>query len=401
MSDNEKYKYSSKKEYSEINKNIVSKKQEEHEKKKDIIYYTINVNYYEEYEMYYLDIPKSYLSQITQLRQRKEDIFAKGKILTFTSTDNKDFYFDAVIDSTEDIYAYLVPIKEKYRYSDDLEGKYIVNERIGDLTYIRMKDAIEEFIEGNCCSKNIENFILGKNVNYNSSHNTLKSIINYNKHYSTDIRNFSRLTYNQSVQLNKIFYNEMNTIKLNANSDNRIICLIIYAIYQTRKKNKNKILICSSSNSVADSISLELLNMRKQVNNLKLLRIYAKNQEIIKRNRKLDRISFHKLVKKKFRKNFYDKYEKREWIIKNHDIIISTCVNSYNDDIINTKFPFVIIIDANNANENECLIPLTLNSRHVVLISYEDDENNNGNESEEISLYKRMRHLYPEIHINI
>ena len=401
MSDNEKYKYSSKKEYSEINKNIVSKKQEEHEKKKDIIYYTINVNYYEEYEMYYLDIPKSYLSQITQLRQRKEDIFAKGKILTFTSTDNKDFYFDAVIDSTEDIYAYLVPIKEKYRYSDDLEGKYIVNERIGDLTYIRMKDAIEEFIEGNCCSKNIENFILGKNVNYNSSHNTLKSIINYNKHYSTDIRNFSRLTYNQSVQLDKIFYNEMNTIKLNANSDNRIICLIIYAIYQTRKKNKNKILICSSSNSVADSISLELLNMRKQVNNLKLLRIYAKNQEIIKRNRKLDRISFHKLVKKKFKKNFYDKYEKREWIIKNHDIIISTCVNSYNDDIINTKFPFVIIIDANNANENECLIPLTLNSRHVVLISYEDDENNNGNESEEISLYKRMRHLYPEIHINI
>ena len=401
MSDNEKYKYSSKKEYSEINQNIVSKQQEEHEKKKDIIYYTINVNYYEEYEMYYLDIPKSYLSQITQLRQRKEDIFAKGKILTFTSTDNKDFYFDAVIDSTEDIYAYLVPIKEKYRYSDDLEGKYIVNERIGDLTYIRMKDAIEEFIEGNCCSKNIENFILGKNVNYNSSHNTLKSIINYNKHYSTDIRNFSRLTYNQSVQLDKIFYNEMNTIKLNANSDNRIICLIIYAIYQTRKKNKNKILICSSSNSVADSISLELLNMRKQVNNLKLLRIYAKNQEIIKRNRKLDRISFHKLVKKKFKKNFYDKYEKREWIIKNHDIIISTCVNSYNDDIINTKFPFVIIIDANNANENECLIPLTLNSRHVVLISYEDDENNNDNESEEISLYKRMRHLYPEIHINI
>ena len=264
-----------------------------------------------------------------------------------------------------------------------------------------MKDAIEEFIEGNCCSKNIENFILGKNVNYNSSHNILKSIINYNKYYSTDIRNFSRLTYNQSVQLNKIFYNEMNTIKLNANSDNRIICLIIYAIYQTRKKNKNKILICSSSNSVADSISLELLNMRKQVNNLKLLRIYAKNQEIIKRNRKLDRISFHKLVKKKFKKNFYDKYEKREWIIKNHDIIISTCVNSYNDDIINTKFPFVIIIDANNANENECLIPLTLNSRHVVLISYEDDENNNDNESEEISLYKRMRHLYPEIHINI
>ena len=39
MSDNEKYKYSSKKEYSEINKNIVSKKQEEHEKKRYYLLY--------------------------------------------------------------------------------------------------------------------------------------------------------------------------------------------------------------------------------------------------------------------------------------------------------------------------------------------------------------------------
>ena len=397
MSNNEKYNYSSKEEYSKINKNIVSKQQKEHEKKQNQIYYTINVYYYEEYEMYYLEIPKSYLDKINQLRKKKEDIFAKGKILTFTDKDNKNFYFDAVIDSTEDIYAYLVPIKEKYRYSMDLARKYIVNERTGDLTYIRMKDAIDEFMEGNCCSKNIEKYILGKNVSYNSGYNKLKDIIDYNRYYSTYIRNFSGLTYNQSLQIDKIFYNEMNTIRLNANFDNKIICLIIYAIYQTRKYIDDKILICSSSNIVADSISLELLNMKKYVYNLNLLRIYAKNQEIIKRNKKLNRISFHKILKKKFNKKFYNIYEKKEWIINKHDIIISTCVNSYNDDIINYHFPFVIIIDANNANENECLIPLTLNSRHVVLISFGDNENDN----DEINLYKRMRHLYRGIHINI
>ena len=278
MSNNEKYSYSSKEEYSKINKIIVSKQQKEHEKKQNHIYYTINVYYYEEYEMYYLEIPKSYLDKINQLRKKKEDIFAKGKILTFTDKDNKNFYFDAVIDSTEDIYAYLVPIKEKYRYSMDLARKYIVNERTGDLTYIRMKDAIDEFMEGNCCSKNIEKYILGKNVSYNSGYNKLKDIIDYNRYYSTYIRNFSGLTYNQSLQIDKIFYNEMNTIRLNANFDNKIICLIIYAIYQTRKYIDDKILICSSSNIVADSISLELLNMKKYVYNLNLLRIYAKNQ---------------------------------------------------------------------------------------------------------------------------
>ena len=52
-------------------------------------------------------------------------------------------------------------------------------------------------------------------------------------------------------------------------------------------KLSDKILICSSSNSVVDSISLELLNLQERVNDFQLLRIYAKNQEIIKRSRNL------------------------------------------------------------------------------------------------------------------
>ena len=43
---------------------------------------------------------------------------------------------------------------------------------------------------------------------------------------------------------------------------------------------------------------------------LNILRVYAKNQEIIKRNKRLNGISFHKLVKKKYKKRFYDREEK-------------------------------------------------------------------------------------------
>lgn len=350
-------------------------------------------------------MPQEYSTQIDDLRKRKEDIFAKGKILTFTAENAKNFYFDAVVDSTEGIYVYIVPIKQKFRYSKNsknsinIEGKYIVNERTGDLTYIRMKYAIDDFIEGGCCSPNIEKFILGENVSINKGYNQLKNIINYKKYYSTDINGYSKLDENQKNEIEKIFNNEMNTITLNANHDNKIICLIIYAIYQIRKSSNDKILICSSSNSVADSISLELLNLRKYAINFGLLRIYAKNQEIIKRNRRLHNISFHKIVKRKYKRKFKNIEEKKNWIIRNRDIIVSTCVNSYNDDIINCKFPFVIIVDANNANENECLIPLTLKSKFVVLISFED--NDNGNDDGEINLYKRMKYLYPGINIKI
>ena len=125
------------------------------------------------------------------------------------------------------------------------------------------------------------------------------------------------------------------------------------------------------------------------------MRIYAKNQEIIKRNKRLNRISFHKLIKRKYKKNFYNKQQKKQWILKNKDIIISTCVNSYNDDIINLSFPFVVIIDANNSNENENLIPITLNAKHVLLISYE------GSDNKKVNLYKRMEYLYPQNHCKI
>ena len=203
------------------------------------------------------------------------------------------------------------------------------------------------------------------------------------------------MNYNQEKELQIIFHQEISTINLKKNTDNRILCLIIYAIYQCRKNMKDKILVCSSSNSVADSISLDLLRMKEYIDKLDILRIYAKNQELIKRNRRLNKISFHQLRRKRYKKKFNDRYEKRKWIIKKHDIIISTCVNSYNDDIINFKFPFVIIIDANNSNENENLIPITLNAKHVLLISYE------GSDNGEINLYKRIKNLYPKNHCEI
>ena len=146
---------------------------------------------------------------------------------------------------------------------------------------------------------------------------------------------------------------------------------------------------------VADSIALDLLKMTEYVQNLNILRVYAKNQELIKRNKKLYEISYHKLLKRKFKKKFNDRKKKKNWIIKRSNIIISTCVNSYHDDLINYSFPFVIIIDANNSSENENLIPITLNAKHVVLISYEENDN------EQVNLYKRMSNLYPDIHISI
>ena len=302
MEKGEIYQYKSKKEYSEINREIVTNLRAEHEQKQNYTYYHVNLKYYNYYQMYYIVIPKQYLNQIKILRKRKEDIFAKGKILTFSSRNSK-FHFDAVVDFTEDIYSYIVPIKEKYRYSKDLTGEYVVNERNGDLTFDRMDQAIDTFNEGECCSENLEKYILGQDIsNDNINNKKFYNLFNYKRYFKTSIHNFANLKKNQASQIKNIFYNEMNTIQLKSNSDQKIICLIINAIYQMRKNITDKILICSSSNLAADSIALNLLDMNKFITKLNILRIYAKNQELIKRNKKLYQISYHKLLRKKLKK---------------------------------------------------------------------------------------------------
>ena len=404
--DSEIYKYRTKEKYSRMNQKRVTQEKEDKQSKQISISYTVKVDYYEYYDeyydeyrgIYYLIIPQEYLNDIDKLIKEKNDIFSRGKILRFSRGNN--FQFDVVVESTEKdpdnesiVYSYLIPIKEKYRYySEKLIDEFQVEERNGDLTYERMLEAINEFIEGNCCSKNIEKYILGNSVI--NGYKKFPKIFNYKRYYFNNIYNFAKFTKYQEQEIDKIFYQEMSTINLK-NGDNRILCLIIYAIYQCRKNIRDKILICSSSNSVADSISLDLLRMKEKINKLNIIRIYAKNQEIIKRNKRLNKISLHRLIKKKYKRKFNDRREKKEWIIKQNDIVISTCVNSYNDDIINFKFPFVIIIDANNSSENEDLIPITLNAKHVLLVSY--DESDNG----EINMYKRMKYLYPKNHCEI
>ena len=397
----EKYKYNSKEEYISINKNKVSALQKLHQKNQNTNNYSIYLDYYYPYMRYYIIPPKNYMSQLEQLKNNKEDIFSKGKILTFTSSD-QSFYFDAVVESFGEeeqiFYCYIVPIKKKYRYRDtnnyksiDLVGNYKVKERSGDLTYIRMKDALDEFSQGYSCSQNLENLILGKYEHIQQQN--LNYLFNFDRYYITKLYNFGYLTKNKIQKIENIFSYVLNTIELSKKTNKKIISFIINAILQRRKQKKDKILICTSSNISADKIALDLMEMNYYTNTMNLLRVYAKNQELIKRDKNLDQITYHKLIKEEIEdENYSKRRNKGDWLIKNSDIIISTCVNSYTDELINYDFPFVIIADADNASENESLIPITLRAKHVTFISY----NNN-----EINMYKRMKNLYQNSHFII
>ena len=395
-----KYVFPSMQEYFRYNKEEIRKQRNKYESQKNSISFSVSLKYHRYYRKYFIIIPKIYLENLNYLRQNKSDIFTKGKILRLTSINryNKNLSFDAVVNGIKInkynkgvVFAYLIPIKRYYRNSKYLLCNYIIKERNGDLTYERMDDALNGFFQGKNCSNNIQKYILGFNPQQINSYASLNALFNYRKIYPNNIPNYYTLNLSERRQINRLFLKEMNTVLINPDNKFNLICFIIYAVYYMRMNNNDKILICSSSNKAADSIALQLLKMNEYLKQLKILRIYAKNQEIVKRNKLLSGISYHKLLMKEKNRNNYK--SGRNLLIENSDIIISTCVNSYCDEMINYEFPFVIIVDANNSNENENLIPITLLAKHVTLIGYQKSDSGN------LNLYKRMKDIYPENHI--
>ena len=395
-----KYVFPSMQEYFRYNKEEIRKQRNKYESQKNSISFSVSLKYHRYYRKYFIIIPKIYLENLNYLRQNKSDIFTKGKILRLTSINryNKNLSFDAVVNGIKInkynkgvVFAYLIPIKRYYRNSKYLLCNYMIRERNGDLTYERMDDALNGFVQGKNCSNNIQKHILGFNPQQINSYASLNALFNYQRIYPNNIPNYYTLNLSERRQINRLFLKEMNTVLINPDNKFNLICFIIYAVYYMRMNNNDKILICSSSNKAADSIALQLLKMNEYLKQLKILRIYAKNQEIVKRNKKLSGISYHKLLMKEKNRNNYS--GGRNLLIENSDIIISTCVNSYCDEMINYEFPFVIIVDANNSNENENLIPITLLAKHVILIGYQKSDSGN------LNLYKRMKDIYPENHI--
>ena len=121
MKQGKTYSFDSKKDYVEYNSAIIQAERKRHQKNQKVTYYTVNVEFYPYNKKYYLIIPKRYLDNINYLRRNKNDIFAKGKILTFTlnSNSNRPFSFDAVVDYSEKdpnepwiVYAFFFPLRK-------------------------------------------------------------------------------------------------------------------------------------------------------------------------------------------------------------------------------------------------------------------------------------------------
>lgn len=412
--------YKSRQDYSEQNIPIVESQLKQHLQNQDFLSYKIYLKYFFRLKLYYIDIPFDYKKNLNYYEKYKQNIFSKGKILSFyrctrhnKKFDPNNFKFDAVVFYVEyDLsYAYIIPIRKSLW--ENLNGNYNIKERAGEITYYRMLDAINYFSEekNERLSSVVADKILGRNVNPNREDNELNKIINYKRFFINYLGGFLNISTRQNKSIKGIFQFTMSTVLVRNNTDLKVLGFLVNAIFQRRKDINDKILIASSSNASADKIAMILIEMDeflKRKSKMSLLRIYAKNLEQVKRNKKLEEISFHYLRKQKakFEEEYFFGYneedyyfEKGKEIIDNANIVISTCVNSYNENLIDYNFPYVIVIDAKTADENESLIPLTMGARFVSLVSYDNDKDRYNNKDN--CLYDRMEQLFPYSHFEL
>ena len=155
-------------------------------------------------------------------------------------------------------------------------------------------------------------------------------------------------------------------------------------IYQLAKSTGGQILVCAPSNVAVDQLCARIHQTQ-----LKVVRVTAKSREDVESD--IDFLSLHKQVQmndtnielnkltqlknelgelssqdeKKFKQ--LTRAAERE-ILSNADVICCTCVGAGDPRLAKMKFRTVLIDESTQSAEPECLIPLVLGCKQVVLV---------------------------------
>lgn len=242
-----------------------------------------------------------------------------------------------------------------------------------------------------------------------------------------DIKEFGNIKLNESQKkaINNCFKNKLTLIKgPPGTGKSTVLVVLAYHLLRLRKAVNDKILICAPSNRAVDNISfllqkiklnfVRVLSMEKEItedvdltNSLNDL-IEAEIEKEIKINPKKKKTK--ELFEKRKKYGYllgddnrdYNKIigEYQNKILNPCNIILSTINNSVDGRIAHLNFPIVIIDEATQALEPDCIMPLYHKAKMVIIIGDEKqlgptvkskDSNITGLS---VSLFERLIYYY-------
>ena len=285
------------------------------------------------------------------------------------------------------------------------DGIYSIKEKESNESTIRMIEGLKELKKDNSdlFDKNILDLIIGIEPDEDKTKGKKDQFNNENEYL--DKNNLPRRLYIQKFdnkQLNKnqedaiknCFKNKLTLIRgPPGTGKTKVLSALAFHLIKLRKTSSDKIFIGAPSNRAVDNISYYLQKLELPF--VRVLSAEKESSENIDKTNSLDdlvneeiekdsgtslkkykELRQKKLMYGKLSKDDYENYlniiqKYQERILDKYPLIIATINNSAEGRIKGYNFPIVIIDEATQALEPDCLLPLYHNAKMVVLLGDE------------------------------
>lgn len=267
-------------------------------------------------------------------------------------------------------------------FSIPMDGLYFVEIVWKGTSFKRMLDGLYTFAnDKDSISSYLYHKILGHEVEDKKT----------NLKISTDltIKGLPELNFSQNQAIKKALQTPLFLIQGPPGTGKTVTSsAIVYHLAKSNQKSNNKVLVCAPSNIAADQLAEKISKT-----GLNVIRVCSKSREAISTN--VENLSLHFLIREKglnsnqikrlnelikkredegdLNNDNYELYKKlkakaENEVIYNADVIVTTCVTALDKRLKDFRFPFVLVDEATQACESECLIPLLKGAKHVILV---------------------------------
>ncbi|OQV22081.1 Regulator of nonsense transcripts 1 [Hypsibius exemplaris] len=152
-------------------------------------------------------------------------------------------------------------------------------------------------------------------------------------------------------------------------------------VYHLVKSTKAKVLVCAPSNIAVDQLTEKI-----HKTGLKVVRVYSKSREVVESSVQFLSLHLQMLTNAELKKlqllkgetgELSDKDERRyralrvqveQELLSGADVVCTTCVGAGDPRIGKLKFRVVLIDESTQAIEPECLIPIVMGCKQLVLV---------------------------------
>jgi regulator of nonsense transcripts 1 len=259
----------------------------------------------------------------------------------------------------------------------DITDGYIIEFVWKSTSYDRMQAALKTFaIDDTSVSGYLYHRILGHDIEQQALRVTIPSRLS--------VPGLPELNHSQLSAVRAVVQKPLSLIQGPPGTGKTVTSASI--VYHLAKQNMGQVLVCAPSNVAVDQLCEKIA-----MSGLKVVRLAAKSREAITSS--VDHLTLHVMVrnldtrdKAELRKYFMLKDELGELtasdarrfrqlriqaereILQAADVICTTCVGAGDPRLSNFRFRQVLIDESTQAMEAECLIPIVMGAKQLVLV---------------------------------